>query len=473
MSKRFLRFALSAGLVLGTVFLAMASSHREAPLISADPLADNTDVYAFVSPDAPSTVTLIANWIPLEAPGGGPNFYKFGDDVLYRINIDNDGDAQDDIVYEFRFKTTIQNQQTFLYNTGPIGSLTDPNFNVRQSYSVTRYDRHGRKVLATNLATPPVNVGERSTPNYEALASTAIYTLPDGSKVFAGQRDDPFFVDLGSVFDLLGLRPLNPAHLIPLPAAPGVDGLKGLNTHTIALQVPKTLLTHDGSAGSDSTNPNSIIGVYSTTLRRKVNIDKHHDRDGDDDQDGDDHDIAKAGDWVQVSRLGMPLVNEVVIPLAKKDRFNASDPHDDAQFGGFVLNPEPARLIPVLYPGVHVPASPRNDLVAIFLTGITGLNQPPHVRPAELLRLNMGVAPSASPNRLGLLAGQADGFPNGRRLGDDVVDIELRALAGGTPFTPSFNVSPNNALTDGVDANDKPFLRTFPYVPSPTPGYEQ
>ena len=246
-----------------------------------------------------------------------------------------------------------------------------------------------------------------------------------------------------------------------------------MNTHTIALQVPKTLLTHDGSAGSDSTNPNSIIGVYSTTLRRKVNIDKHHDRDGDDDQDGDDHDIAKAGDWVQVSRLGMPLVNEVVIPLAKKDRFNASDPHDDAQFGGFVLNPEPARLIPVLYPGVHVPASPRNDLVAIFLTGITGLNQPPHVRPAEMIRLNMGVAPSASPNRLGLLAGQADGFPNGRRLGDDVVDIELRALAGGTPFTPSFNVSPNNALTDGVDANDKPFLRTFPYVPSPTPGYEQ
>jgi hypothetical protein len=472
MSKRFVRLGLTAGLILGSVFLAIASSHREAPLISADPLADNTDVYAFVSPDAPSTVTLIANWIPLEAPGGGPNFYKFGDDVLYRINIDNDGDAQDDIVYEFRFKTTIQNKQTFLYNTGPIGSLTDPNFNVRQSYSVTRYDRHGKKVLADNLATPPVNVGERSTPNYEALASTAIYTLPDGSKVFAGQRDDPFFVDLGSVFDLLGLRPLNPAHLIPLPAASGVDGLKGLNTHTIALQVPKKLLTHDGSAGSESTNPNSIIGVYSTTLRRKINIDEHHDHDGDDHQGDDDHDIANAHDWVQVSRLGMPLVNEVVIPLGKKDHFNASDPRDDAQFGGFVLNPEPARLIPVLYPGVHVPTSPRNDLVAIFLTGIAGLNQPPHVRPAEMLRLNMAVALSASPNRLGLLAGQADGFPNGRRLGDDVVDIELRALAGGTPFTSSFNVFPNNALTDGVDTNDRPFLPTFPYVPSPTPGYE-
>src|SRR6476620_4594178 len=161
--NRIVRCAVGVGLVLGTVYLALASSHREAPLISSDPLADNTDVYAFVSPDAPQTVTLIANWIPLEAPGGGPNFYKFGDDVLYRINVDNDGDAKDDIVYEFRFKTRIQNQSTFLYNTGPIASLDDPNFNVRQTYSVTRIDRHGRKVLGANLATPPVNVGERST----------------------------------------------------------------------------------------------------------------------------------------------------------------------------------------------------------------------------------------------------------------------------------------------------------------------
>src|SRR6476661_5165430 len=246
MKRKLAGLVAGAALALGAVYIAVASSHREAPLISSDPLADNTDVYAFVSPEAQDTVTLIANGIPLEAPGGGPNFYKFGDDVLYRINVDNDGDAKDDIVYEFRFKTRIQNQSTFLYNTGPIASLDDPNFNVRQTYSVTRIDRHGRKVLGANLATPPVNVGERSTPNYDALATQAIYTLSDRSKVFAGQADDPFFVDLGSVFDLLGLRPFNAAHVIPLPPAAGVDGLKGLNTHVIALQIDKTLLTHDG-----------------------------------------------------------------------------------------------------------------------------------------------------------------------------------------------------------------------------------
>jgi hypothetical protein len=413
-----------------------------------------------VSPDAPNTVTLIANWIPLEAPGGGPNFYKFGDDVLYRINVDNDGDAKDDIVYEFRFKTRIQNKSTFLYNTGPIAWLDDPNFNRRQTYSVTRIDRRGRHVLATDLATPPVNVGTRSTPNYEMLGEAGVHPLADGSKVFAGQRDDPFFVDLGSVFDLLGLRPFNPAHLIPLPGAAGGDGLKGVNVHTIALQVPKARLTHDGSAGTDPGNTNSIIGVYSTTLRRRLRL-----------IDNDDQDDF--GGWVQVSRLGMPLVNEVVIPVGQKDRFNGSDPEQDAQFGALVQNPEPARLIPVLYPGIKVPAAPRNDLVAIFLTGIAGVNQPAGVKPSEMIRLNMAFAPSLVPNRLGLLAGQNDGFPNGRRLTDDVVDIELRALAGATPFTASFNVSPNNLLGDGVDANDKAFLTHFPYVAHPFAGFEQ
>ena len=239
MKRRLVRWGVGSGLVLGTVFLALASSHREAPLISSDPLADNTDVYAFVSPDATSTVTFVANWIPLETPAGGPNFYKFGDDVLYRINIDNNGDAEDDIVYEFRFTTQIQNPNTFLYNTGVISSLTDPHFNVRQTYSVTRIDGPQRTLLGDHLTTPPVNVGARSTPNYDVLADAAIHTLSDGSKVFAGQRDDPFFVDLGSVFDLLGLRPFNTAHVIPFPTAPGVDGLKGFNVHTVALQVPE------------------------------------------------------------------------------------------------------------------------------------------------------------------------------------------------------------------------------------------
>jgi Domain of unknown function (DUF4331) len=470
MNRKLASLVAGSALILLATYVGVASSHREAPLIAADPLADNTDVYAFVSPDATDTVTLIANWIPLEAPNGGPNFYKFGDDVLYRINIDNDGDAKDDIVYEFRFKTHIQNPDTFLYNTGPIGSLDDATFNVRQSYSVTRHDRHGREVLGEHLETPPVNIGARSTPAYETLAAAAVHELSDGSKVFAGQRDDPFFVDLGSVFDLLGLRPFNPFHLIPMNAAPGVDGLKGFNTHTIALQVPKRLLTHDGSLGTSATNVNSIIGVYSTTLRRRIRVavdaGNHESDDRGSDRDRDDN------DWVQVSRLGMPLVNEVVIPVGKKDRFNASDPRDDQQFASFVLNPEPARLIPVLYPGVTVPAAPRNDLVAIFLTGIAGLNQPAHVVPSEMIRLNMAIPPSASPDRMGLLAGQSDGFPNGRRLGDDVVDIELRALAGGTPFTPSFNHSPNNALGDGVDANDRSFLPSFPYVATPFAGYK-
>src|SRR5436309_10508996 len=260
--KRIAACVLGMGLVFGIAFLGFASSHREAPLISADPLADNTDVYAFVSPDAPQTVTLIANWIPLEAPGGGPNFYKFGDDVRYRINIDNDGDARDDIVYEFRIKTTIRNQGTFLYNTGPIASLDDPNFNIRQTYSVTRIDRRGRTRLGANMATPPVNVGERSTPDYEALATAAVHTLADGSKVFAGQRDDPFFVDLGSVFDLLGLRPFNGAHLIPLGLAPGVDSVAGYNVHTTALQVPITSL-HAG---------NDVIGVYASASRPRLRV---------------------------------------------------------------------------------------------------------------------------------------------------------------------------------------------------------
>jgi Domain of unknown function (DUF4331) len=449
--------------MLATVVPSGASSHREAPLISGDPLADNTDTYVFRSPDRPDTVTFVANWIPLEEPAGGPNFYKFGDDVKYTINVDNNGDAVDDIVYEFRFQTRVLNSKTFLYNTGPITSLHDPDFNIRQSYSVARVEHGRRTVVASGLATPPVNIGPRSTPNYPALANAAVYNLKGGSKVFAGQRDDPFFVDLGSVFDLLGLRPLNPAHLIALPKARGVDGLGGFNVHTVALQVPIAQLTHDHKPLSGANDPNAVIGVYSTSLRRQVRV-----------LSASGGTPRQSGPWVQVSRLGNPLVNEVVIPIGKKDRFNASEPVNDAQFLPFVQNPEPARLIPVLYPGVKVPAPPRKDLVATFLTGIPGLNQPPHVHPAELIRLNMAIPPTpfAKQDPLGLLAGQLDGFPNGRRLADDASDIELRALAGGTPFTPAFNHPPNNILTDGVQANDLPFLSTFPYVATPHQGYE-
>jgi hypothetical protein len=377
--------------------------------------------------------------------------------------VDNDGDAVDDIVYEFRFRTSVQNSNTFLYNTGPITSLDDPDFNIRQSYSVAKVENGRRTMVASGLATPPVNIGPRSTPNYEALAAAAVANLKGGGKVFAGQRDDPFFVDLGSAFDLLGLRPLNQAHLIKRPTEKGVDGVGGFNTHSIVLQVPITDLTRDHQPLSGPTDPDAVIGVYAASERRQVRV-----------LSSKGNQPSQFGKWVRVSRLGMPLVNEVVIPLGKKDRFNASDPADDAQFGKFVLDPEPARLIPVLYPGVKVPAAPRNDIATIFLTGIPGLNQPAKVTASEMIRLNMGIAPTpfAQQNPLGLLAGQMDGFPNGRRLVDDTPDIELRALAGGTPFTPDFNKAPNNILTDGVQKNDKPFLSSFPYLATPHQGYD-
>jgi hypothetical protein len=236
--------ALGALVVSQPTQPAGASSHREAPFISSDPEADNTDLYAFVSPDMTNTVTIVANYIPLEEPNGGPNFASFGDNVLYEIRVDNTGNGEADVVYQFRFNTQLRNPNTFLYNTGPITSLDSANWNMPQFYSVTRLEGNTSQVLGANLKTPPVNVGPRSTPNYDTLASAAINSI-GGRKFFAGQRDDPFFVDLGSIFDLGGLRPFNSLHLIPLANTAGVDGLKGFNTHSIVMQVPITDLTRD------------------------------------------------------------------------------------------------------------------------------------------------------------------------------------------------------------------------------------
>ena len=443
---------LGVGMVAASLVPSGASSHREAPLISQDPVADNTDVYAFRSPDDPNSVTLVANWIPFEEPAGGPIFWNFGDDVLYEIHVDNNADAEPDITYQWRFTTEIQNPNTFLYNTGPITDINDEDFNYRQFYDVSVVRSGVRTVLGSHLPVPPNNIGPRSTPNYEAVAAQAVRQLPGGVKSFAGQRDDPFFVDLGSAFDLLGLRPFNPAHVIPLPAEAGVDGLGGFNVNTIAIQVPISELT----AGDP------IIGVYSQTKRQQNRVLS---------PTGPGSAPRNSGAFVNVSRLGMPLVNEVIIPLGQKDLFNASEPRDDAQFLPRVLDPEPARLIPGLYPGVTVPPAPRNDLVAIFLTGLPGLNQPANVKPSEMIRLNTST-PLGAGNPLGVLAGDNQGFPNGRRLVDDVVDIELRALAGATPFTPPFNRVPNNSLGDGVNTNDRPFLGAFPYVATPHRGYD-
>jgi len=466
------------------------SSHREAPAISKDPVADNTDLYAFVDPADTSKVTLLANFIPLEEPAGGPNFFQFGDEVLYEILIDNDGDGEEDVVYQFRFKTIVQNPGTFLYNTGPISSLTDPNWNVRQSYTVTRIrgerDEGRRKVLGSDLPTPPVRIGPRSTPDYVSLANAAVQDLGDGVKTFAGQRGEGFYVDLGSIFDLGALRPFQNLHLIPTPAAPGVNGTKGFNVHTIAIQVPNTDLTRGGFNPTDPADPRSVIGVWSAARRRKGLVREKHGR------------TVETGPWVQVSRLGEPLINEVVIERGEKDRWNSTAPERDERFRDDYAHPQLQALLPILYPGVFpnlaaltASGASRDDLVAILLTGI-----PPGIIPgfqnsngptlADELRLNMAFAPSYdatdsginppgdSAKRFGLLGGDLDGFPNGRRVFDNVTAVELRAIAGVTYPLIDKNFTPDGAaglLMDGTK-EDLPFLPAFPYLAVPYEGYE-
>ena len=443
--KLFLSSLLLTGLVGAS--LAFASSHREAPGIAKDPTADNTDVYAFRSPDKPSTATLIANWLPIAEPAGGPNFFQFDDKAVYQIHVENQVNGRH-IVYEFHFKTTIRNPKTFLYNTGAVTSPTDSDLNIYQTYSVRKMVNGSGEWIGQDLRTQPNRVGPKSTPNINDLATKSIYDLSDGSKVFAGERDDPFFVDTGALFDLLTIRKL------PGDQGEGVDGLRGFNVLTIALQVPISELAKSGSGGGDDDDDANIkagtnnhidadypiIGVYASTER--------------------------AGK--RVSRLGSPLVNEVVIPLGDKDKWNMSDPKDDAQFLKYVTDPEPARLLKALY-NINVPPTPRNDLVAVFLTGVKDLNQPRNGTPSEVLRLNLKIEPSSNPSRLGVLGGDLAGFPNGRRLADDVTDIELRALAG--VLVPGFNVAPNNRLGDGVDFNERAFLTKFPYVAFPHDGY--
>jgi len=475
-------FTMLALLVLAVGVLphgADASSHREAPLITNDPQADNTDVYAFVSPDKPDTVTLIANYIPFQEPSQGPNFYSFGDDVFYEIKVSNDMDANREVSFQFFFRTEIRNKNTFLYNTGPINSLDDPDWNIRQFYLVRRTEYTNgsltSRILASNLPVAPVNIGPRSTPNYEALASAAVKDLPGGYKVFAGQRDDPFFVDTGAVFDLAGLRPFNPAHIIPLPAGNGVDGLRGYNVHTIALQVPITALTRDGSRPTNVNDPKAVIGVHATAKRRSMRVLRS------------DGTVQNSGPYVQVSRLANPLINEVVIPVGRKDYWNSQRPQMDSQFLRYYTNPEVTKLENLLYPVLDNAAETnRNDLVAILLTGVKipagkipgveNLNFTGNTK-ADLIRLNVAIPPTASPSRLGVIEGDLAGFPNGRRLADDVTDVELRALAEGYgPILNSVlgvpNRTPNNTLGDGVDTNDVGFLAAFPYVATPHAGYE-
>ena len=468
--KRILAGIAASGLLALTLAAVpnagLASSHREAPLISKDPGADNTDLYAFVSPDKPDTVTIIANYIPLEEPAGGPNFAAFDDDVRYEIHIDNDGDSKADLTYQFDFKTKIRNPNTFLYNTGQIDSLNDADWNMPQTYDVTRFSNGKSKEIGEDIPTPPVNVGPRSTPNYAALAATAVKKIDGNIMVFAGQRDDPFYVDLGSIFDLGGLRPFNPAHLIPLPQAAGVDGVGGYNTHTIAIQVPIDQLTRDSKKADKTKMP--VLGIYASASRMSRRVLR------------DDGTQDNSGKYVQVSRLGNPLINEVIIPVGRKDYWNAQDPSKDKQFQKYYETPELAGLVNFLYPTLpDARTTGRTDLSLILLTGVPGLNFTGNTA-ADLLRLNVAVKPTAGVgqgNVLGVLNGDLAGFPNGRRLEDDVTDIELRAVADGygDVLNKLFglpNLSPNNTVGDGVNENDMPFLSSFPYVATPHQGYE-
>ncbi len=456
MRRLFVFLSLGMLVAIGAATTPRASSHREAPLISQDPLADNTDTYAFVSPASPDKVVLIANFIPLEAPYGGPNFFKFDDNVLYEILVDNNGDAVEDLTYQFRFNTVTMNPNTFLYNTGPITTLDDPDFNVRQFYSVTEVKGPRRTgtptILAEGLPSPPVNVGRRSTPNYAELGG--VHTIEsDGTRVFAGQRDDPFFVDLGGTFDLLGIRGLDGN------SSSRADSLKGFNVHSIALEIPIERLSRSGTEPSSPNDPAAIIGVWATASRPSMTTRVAGSE-------------TQSGSWVQVSRLGQPLVNEVVIPLGLKDAFNGLEPTGDAAALPVVLDPEVPMLLDALF-GILSPPAPRNDLVTIFLTGIPGLNQPQNVTPSEMLRLNMAIPPTSRPSVLGVLDGDLAGFPNGRRLTDDVVDIALRAMAGATPLTPDFNAGINARLGDGVERSDVQPLNRFPYVGVPYSGNER
>lgn len=461
----------------GTVAPVFAASHREAPLIAADAAADHTDVFAWVDGASPSKVNLAINVSPMQDPAGGPNFWQFDPKVRYTIKVDNDRDAKADITYRFTFKTIVRNKNTFLYNTGQVTGPNDADLNVRQTYTLTRiYENGNSKVLGRDLPVAPTNVGPRSNPNYDATAAKATKSLDGGFKVFAGQRDDPFFVDLGSIFDLGGLRPFNGAHVIPLAAEDGVDDLQANNVLTIALQVPIKHLTKGGKIYAAS-DPKATIGVWGANYRQsttRINTDGTN---------------TTTGPWRQVSRMGNPLINEVIIPRGGKDLWNRRAPHGDSAFEKYYLNPELAGLVNFLYPTLpDARTTGRTDLSLILLNGLPGLNSTGTVK-ADLLRLNTGIPActadaadddTGSCRRLGAFYsdGGADlaAWPNGRRPSDDVTDMALRAVADGYGAALNGlygvpNLSPNNQIGDGVDANDLDFMSSFPYISVPNQGY--
>jgi hypothetical protein len=471
-------------MVSGISVLAVSgASHNDAPTISEDPVANNTDVYAFVSMQdgREDYVTIIANYLPMLEPGNGPTFSHPSENALYRIHVDLDGDAEEDIGYEFEFENELANESTFLYNTGPIGMPPNPadpssqyaNLNFLQSYTLTVSDGEDGddEVMLENARVAPNHVGPQSTgtvEEYEALARAGIHTVgetPNQMRVFVGPRDEGFYADLMGAFDLINIRD------------PGVDAFSGFNVYTIALEIPKSHFTEAG-------DEDGIIGVWASALRPRTTVLR---------EDGEEPNTSE--DMVQVSRMGNPGVNELLMPFSYKDTFNTTAPEEDEDIVDFIINPGssqgPAALIPLLnngnglgFPGTGcTPVNERSDLALVFLTGIpegtipgfagnyTGETQ------ADMLRLNMNIPPSQDPNPLGVLGGDVAGYPNGRRIGDDVIDIALKGAAGGVlqalgALDPAnCNVAPLD-LSDNVDSNDTNYLDTFPYLGTPHSGYE-
>lgn len=465
-TKGFVSLSLLMTIAIPNVF---ASSHSEAPLTSRDRFADNTDTYAFrsIEKGREDFVTLIANYIPFQQPSAGPHFFRWDDTVLYEIKIDNTGDGMEDIVYQFQFMTHIRNGDTVLgqgavNQDAIINSLDDPDYNEPQTYTLTRVDKKSGKsmVMLNKGVVPPANIGPKVTPNYENnLGMKAVHHLKNGGKVFAGQRDEGFYIDVGGVFDGLNLKSIG--------MGGGFDYTKGFNVSSIALEVPIKDVTSSGKEPKKATDKDAVIGVWATASRKATTVIHPNGT------------RVMEGEWRQISRLGNPLVNEVVIPLKLKDAFNSLSPVGDAVAAPAVLDPELPKIMKAVF-GINIPTAPRNDLVSIFATGIpvnpiTGPNYTTFLsdgKPHEYLRLNVAIpiTPFDKINRLGLLGGDIAGFPNGRRVQDDVTDIALRAVAGGTPFTPATNVAPNNALGDGVSENDVPFLTRFPYLAAPNAG---
>ena len=475
--RTLVRAALLAAAFAATSVLA--SSHREAPLITEHPKVDGTDFYMFMSyePGRSGYVTLIADYLPLQDPYGGPNYFALDPDALYEIHVDNDGDAKEDLTFQFRFKNTLKNTRFTvggkkvaipLINSGAIAAGNTANLNVIETYDVTlvRGDRRkGARAAITNADTgsatfekPVDNIGNKSIPDYAAYAAAHVYNVripgcAGTGRMLVGQRKDPFVVNLGETFDLINTNPLGPVN-------GEADSLADKNVTSLILEVPASCLVKN----------DTVIGAWNTASLHKDRLLRPvYDR---------NEPAKKDRDWVQVSRLGMPLVNELVIGLKDKDKFNASKPENDAQFLTYVTYPTLPAIIQALYPSAPAPTNfPRNDLVMAFLTGVPGLNKPAEVKPAEMLRLNTSIAPApaGNQNNLGVIGGDNAGFPNGRRPGDDVVDVALRVVMGklcklNVGCAPADAPAGDAPLTDGALVNDGMFDTAFPYLKTPVPG---